>query len=152
LPYFVKTETFIPGTSSFNLWPISTFPRRPISAGYALNLDESWVRHPVSVGYEISKGVQTSAGTFFASNICAGSCRPPQFLPSGIGPASTLATHSIPLVLDLPGIGNNVHDHLVSHRMFNYLRALPLSSLRFAFKEPVCSLSSIKRLSGTRSG
>jgi choline dehydrogenase len=32
---------------------------------------------------------------------------------SGIGPAETLKTHSIPVIVDLPGVGQNLQDHLI---------------------------------------
>lgn len=99
------------------------------------------VRQPASVAYKVAQcanvtiltstlvhkilfdtsniraiGVQTSVGAFFASKetiICAGSYRSPHLLLlSGIGPASTLAKHNIPLVLDLPCVGQNLHDHM----------------------------------------
>jgi choline dehydrogenase-like flavoprotein len=98
------------------------------------------VRQPASVAYEVAKctnvtiltstlvykvlfdasntraiGIQTSEGAFYASKetiLCAGAyCSPHLLLLSGIGPASTLATHGIPLVLDLPDVGKNLHDH-----------------------------------------
>src|SRR6185437_17005695 len=31
---------------------------------------------------------------------------------SGVGPAAQLAEHGIPVVLDRPGVGANLHDHL----------------------------------------
>ena len=33
---------------------------------------------------------------------------------SGIGPAEHLAEHGIPLVVDAPGVGANLQDHLVA--------------------------------------
>jgi choline dehydrogenase-like flavoprotein len=45
--------------------------------------------------------------------LSAGSIGSPQILKlSGIGPAAELAEHGIPLVLDKPGVGENLHDHL----------------------------------------
>jgi choline dehydrogenase-like flavoprotein len=99
------------------------------------------IRQPASVAYEVAQctnvtiltstlvhkvlfeesntkaiGVQTSAGAFYASKetiLCAGVYRSPHILLlSGIGPASTLASHGIPLILDLPDVGKNLHDHL----------------------------------------
>lgn len=46
--------------------------------------------------------------------MCAGSIGSPAILMrSGIGPAAHLASLEIPLVLDLPGVGQNLHDHPV---------------------------------------
>jgi len=43
--------------------------------------------------------------------LCAGAFNSPQILKlSGVGPADELARHGIPLVLDLPGVGENLQD------------------------------------------
>ncbi|NWK97393.1 choline dehydrogenase [Sphingobium lactosutens] len=49
--------------------------------------------------------------------LCAGALNSPQLLMlSGIGPAAHLREHGIDVVLDLPGVGENLHDHvLVQH-------------------------------------
>ncbi|KGD70667.1 choline dehydrogenase [Tatumella morbirosei] len=45
--------------------------------------------------------------------LCAGAIASPQILQrSGVGPASLLQKFSIPLVHDLPGVGENLQDHL----------------------------------------
>jgi choline dehydrogenase len=45
--------------------------------------------------------------------VCGGAINSPQLLMlSGIGPASHLAQHGLPLVADLPGVGSNLQDHL----------------------------------------
>jgi choline dehydrogenase-like flavoprotein len=45
--------------------------------------------------------------------VCAGAIATPTLLMrSGIGPADALHAHRIPLVLDLPGVGTNLQDHL----------------------------------------
>lgn len=47
--------------------------------------------------------------------ISAGAIASPKLLLlSGIGPARDLADHGIRVVLDLPGVGRNLHDHLLS--------------------------------------
>jgi choline dehydrogenase len=44
--------------------------------------------------------------------VCAGAIQSPQLLQlSGIGPASLLQQHGIPVVKDLPGVGANLQDH-----------------------------------------
>lgn len=43
---------------------------------------------------------------------------PALLLRSGIGPAAELAALGIPLVRDLPGVGRNLHDHLLSPVIF----------------------------------
>jgi len=45
--------------------------------------------------------------------LAAGAIGSPQILQlSGIGPGSLLQAHGIPLVRELPGVGENLHDHL----------------------------------------
>lgn len=45
--------------------------------------------------------------------LCAGAIGSPQILQlSGIGPAPLLQRHGIPVVADLPGVGENLQDHL----------------------------------------
>ncbi len=45
--------------------------------------------------------------------LCAGALQSPQILMlSGIGPAAELQKHGIALLHDLPGVGENLHDHI----------------------------------------
>ena len=47
--------------------------------------------------------------------LCAGAIGSPQLLMlSGVGPAAALSGHGIPVVADLPGVGQNLQDHLTS--------------------------------------
>lgn len=44
--------------------------------------------------------------------VCAGAIESPKVLMlSGLGPTEHLRAHGIPVVLDLPGVGQNLHDH-----------------------------------------
>jgi len=57
--------------------------------------------------------------------LCAGAIASPQILQrSGVGPADLLRELDVPLVLDLPGVGENLQDHLEMY-------------LQYACKEPV---------------
>lgn len=61
-------------------------------------------------------GVETTRGTFRASQtvLCLGAVNSPQLLLlSGIGPASELERHGIPVQAELPGVGRNLQDHLL---------------------------------------
>ncbi len=45
--------------------------------------------------------------------LCAGAFHTPQLLMlSGVGPADHLKAHEIPVIADLPGVGQNLQDHL----------------------------------------
>ncbi|MFT4215231.1 MAG: GMC family oxidoreductase N-terminal domain-containing protein, partial [Microbacterium sp.] len=47
--------------------------------------------------------------------LCGGAVNTPQLLMlSGIGPAEHLAEHGIPVLVDAPGVGANLQDHLVA--------------------------------------
>jgi choline dehydrogenase len=51
--------------------------------------------------------------------LCAGSIGSPQILQlSGIGPSSLLQQHGIPVVHELPGVGENLQDHLQIRAVF----------------------------------
>lgn len=65
----------------------------------------------VAVEYEIG-GVIQRAGIRKEVIFCAGALETPKLLMlSGVGPATELQRHGIDLVLDAPGIGQNLHDH-----------------------------------------
>ena len=62
--------------------------------------------------------------------LSAGAINSPQVLMlSGVGPAVHLAEHGISLVHDLPGVGQNMQDHLAVH--VKYKATKPLSMLRY---------------------
>ena len=51
--------------------------------------------------------------------VCAGAVNSPQLLMlSGIGPADHLAEHGIDPVVDLPGVGRNLQDHLFAFAVY----------------------------------
>ncbi len=51
--------------------------------------------------------------------LSAGAINSPHLLMlSGVGPAAQLAQHGIPVVLDKPGVGQNLHDHLQLRMIF----------------------------------
>jgi choline dehydrogenase len=56
---------------------------------------------------------------------------PPLLMRSGIGPAEHLREHGIDVAVDLPGVGQNLHDHLLSPVIFTAEREIgpPTSGL-----------------------
>jgi choline dehydrogenase-like flavoprotein len=67
-----------------------------------------------AVGVEYRQGSETKQ--IKASRevlLCAGAFQSPQILMlSGVGPATELQKHGIAVVHDLPGVGENLHDHI----------------------------------------
>ncbi|MDR5903117.1 GMC family oxidoreductase [Halomonas icarae] len=62
--------------------------------------------------------------------LCAGAIGSPQLLQlSGIGPASLLAEHDIPVVADLPGVGENLQDHLQIRSVYRVSGARTLNTM-----------------------
>ncbi len=75
-------------------------------------------RRAVGVKY-IQNGVVREARAAREVILSAGSLQSPQLLQlSGIGPASLLQRHGINVVHDLPGVGQNLQDHLQFRLMF----------------------------------
>ena len=64
--------------------------------------------------------------------LCGGSINSPQLLQlSGVGPAGLLGTHGIEVVADLPGVGENLQDHLEVY-------------VQYACKQPVSVAPALK--------
>ena len=64
-------------------------------------------------------GEQRSARCRGEVILSAGAINSPHLLMlSGIGPAAHLAQHGIPVLLDKPGVGQNLHDHLQLRMIF----------------------------------
>jgi choline dehydrogenase len=62
--------------------------------------------------------------------LAGGSINSPQLLQlSGVGPGELLRTHGIAVVHDLPGVGENLQDHLNSRVVYRVLRANTLNEV-----------------------
>lgn len=87
-------------------------------------------------------GVQAGGNEFKAARevvLCAGAVQSPQLLQlSGIGPADLLKKFGIPLVHELPGVGENLQDHLQLRVMYKCTKPITtnddLRSLRGRFR------------------
>ncbi|MBC7468190.1 MAG: choline dehydrogenase [Ramlibacter sp.] len=65
--------------------------------------------------------------------LCAGALQSPQLLLlSGIGPAAQLQQHGVAVVHDLPGVGEQLHDHVDVVQVWNTPRAKDLFGLSLA--------------------
>ncbi|KPI35277.1 Oxygen-dependent choline dehydrogenase [Cyphellophora attinorum] len=62
-----------------------------------------------TVEYKARHEIILSAGSY---------CSPPILLRSGIGPKAELEKHGIPVVLDSPGVGKNLQDHLLVYQNY----------------------------------
>ncbi|KAF9243453.1 hypothetical protein BU15DRAFT_86415 [Melanogaster broomeanus] len=77
---------------------------------------------PRAIGVEFARSKDRGASGLFRARalkeviVCGGAVHTPQILMlSGIGPASHLASHNIPVILDSPGVGANLSDHPAFH-------------------------------------
>ena len=68
----------------------------------------------------VARTTASSARTRASVVVCGGTIGSAQLLLlSGIGPADHLRSHGIDVVADLPGVGENLHDHLLSPVIFS---------------------------------
>ena len=69
--------------------------------------------HAVGVEYRDATGATKQVFAAREVLLSAGALQSPQVLMlSGIGPGETLRKHGIPVVLDAPGVGQNLQDHI----------------------------------------
>jgi choline dehydrogenase-like flavoprotein len=72
------------------------------------------------VGIEWSQGGRLERAQAGGVVVCGGTIGSAQLLLlSGIGPADHLRSHGIDVVADVPGVGENLHDHLLSPVIFS---------------------------------
>ena len=77
------------------------------------------------IGVEWSQGATIERAHAAEVVVCAGTIGSAQLLLlSGVGPASDLRAHGIDVVVDLPGVGENLHDHLLSPVIFSAEREI----------------------------
>jgi choline dehydrogenase len=75
-------------------------------------------------GVELDGGERVLAGREVL--VCAGAIDSPRLLlRSGIGPADELRALGVEVVADLPGVGRNLHDHLLLGVVYEASRPLP---------------------------
>jgi choline dehydrogenase len=83
-----------------------------------------------AVGVKYARGgAVTEARAAREVVLCAGAIGSPQILMlSGVGPAAALAALGIPVVADLPGVGQNLQDHLSSGISYQCREPVSLAS------------------------
>lgn len=93
-------------------------------------------RRAVGVRY-VQNGVVREARAAREVILSAGSLQSPQILQlSGIGPASLLQRHGIGVVHDLPGVGQNLQDHLQLRLMYKVSKPITTNDdLRTLFSQ-----------------
>jgi choline dehydrogenase len=83
----------------------------------------------VGIEYTVGGGVRRAAATTEVV-VSAGTLTTPHLLMlSGIGPAVQLGAHGIATVVDLPGVGRNLQDHLLFGVGYQCLRDQPFPAL-----------------------
>jgi choline dehydrogenase len=89
-------------------------------------------------------GVECGNEKLLASEVIlsAGAIQSPQLLQwSGIGPAGLLRSHHIPVVADLPGVGENLQDHLALRLIYKCSKPITTNDeLRNAWRKGLTGL------------
>ncbi len=95
--------------------------RRNLTIRTGVTVNRILIENGRAVGVEIARGNGVTVER--ASRevvVTAGAIGSPKLLMlSGIGPAAHLASHGIKTLVDLPGVGQNLHDHLDVFMMYN---------------------------------
>ena len=91
--------------------------------------------HAVGVEYE-KNGIKRQARASHSVIISCGAIKTPQLLMlSGIGPADELKAMDIAPIQDLPGVGQNLQDHLAVTSAFHCLKPVTLNHLTQPLKK-----------------
>jgi len=80
-------------------------------------------------GVSYARKGKTAAAQAREVVLCAGTIGSPQILMlSGIGPAAALSDHGIAVVADVPGVGQNLQDHIASGATYQCRQPVSLAS------------------------
>jgi len=81
--------------------------------------------------------------------LCGGAIASPQILQrSGVGPAAWLRELDIPLILDLPGVGQNLQDHLEMYMQYECKEPVSLYPALLLHNQPAIGLEWMLRGTG----
>ncbi|MEA3250043.1 MAG: GMC family oxidoreductase N-terminal domain-containing protein [Pseudomonadota bacterium] len=96
-----------------------------------LDFSSDEVGEPRCCGVRVERAGESVVATARREVILsAGAIGSPQLLQlSGIGPADLLAEHDIPLVAELPGVGENLQDHLQIRSVYKVTGAKTLNTM-----------------------
>jgi choline dehydrogenase len=85
-------------------------------------------------GVEYLKGGRTEQATARREVILSAGVigSPHLLLLSGVGPADHLRAHGVPVVADLPGVGSNLHDHVLLGIVFEASQPIPAPTSNLA--------------------
>jgi choline dehydrogenase len=88
------------------------------------------IEHGKAIGIEwLNKGIAKRAFAGREIILSAGALQSPQLLQlSGVGPGDLLRSHGIKVVADLPGVGENLQDHLQVRTVLRLKRKLSLNN------------------------
>jgi choline dehydrogenase len=87
-------------------------------------------RRAVGVEHQQDGGAPVVARAGREVLLCAGAIQSPQLLQlSGVGPAALLAGLGVRVVADLPGVGENLQDHLVLRFLFRCTRPVTANEM-----------------------
>jgi choline dehydrogenase-like flavoprotein len=103
-----------PAHLAYDLTGVDARTETPV---HRILFEQSSSQVPHAAGVLLADGRQIKARTEIL--LSTGALKSPQLLQlSGIGPASLLASHSIPLVHDSPGVGANLFEHFALFQVF----------------------------------
>ncbi|TNC12881.1 choline dehydrogenase [Methylobacterium terricola] len=95
-------------------------------------------RRAVAVAYRHRGGRPVTARARREVLVCSGAIASPQILQrSGIGPADLLRGLDIPIVQDLPGVGENLQDHLEIYIQYECLKPVSLAPALKLYNQPL---------------
>ena len=87
-------------------------------------------RRAEGVAFRLEDGSEQVARARAEVILAAGAIGSPQLLQvSGVGPASLLQAHGIPVLHDLPGVGQNLQDHLQLRMIYRVTGAKTLNAM-----------------------
>ncbi len=114
------------------LWPALTRPNLTLSSNSQAT--RLWFEGRRCVGVEYQQnGTLRSARAEHETIICAGALESPKLLLlSGIGDPAHLAEFNIPLVDELPGVGENFHNHVLTGVIQGTSKPVPPGNLNLS--------------------